>query len=97
MTIHTLIPTHGGNNPVNGLPIQHSCCVVYDGDTLEILDTTQTSNAASEKACSLFTHNKTNALTTDLRYHHTGLTTLIGMKLNEFEHFVDNKPTHPLI
>ena len=93
-----LIPTSGGKNEVNGLPIQTVTCVVFDSNTLEILKTINTHNAASEMANSLYVDEKVNALHDVVKFFSDGLNALniVGMHLNQFESFVNEYPNHPL-
>ena len=93
-----LIQSDGGINPVNGLKIQRCVCVVYDNQTLKILKTTHTHNSASEMATHVYNEKNIDALSGEVRFEHEDLNAvnIIGMKLNEFQFFVDLNPNHPL-
>jgi hypothetical protein len=96
--MQNLIQSHGGPNPINGLLVRSYTCVVYDNDTLEILNTTHTHNSASELATDAYSTLEVDALHVGLSFHDESLNarSIIGMKLNQFEDFVDNYPNHPL-
>jgi hypothetical protein len=98
MNTLSLIPTSGGNCPRTGLPDQHVYCVVFDRNTLEILDAAGTHNAAQEIANSIYVNKKIDAIADELRfYNNDEPLSIIGMTLDQFEHFVENNPNHPLI
>jgi len=99
MTVTTLIPTSGGNNPVNGLPIQRTYCVVFERSTLEILATAGTHNDAQEIANSIYVDKKIDAIADEVRFHDDSINpiNIIGMKLSQFEQFVTEHPNHPAI
>jgi hypothetical protein len=93
----TLIPVNNGFSTVNGLPIRQEVVVIFDFDTLEILDISSTYNQADEIACDLYRKN-IDARTDCLWFFDDSLNakSLIGMTMNKFQHFVDNNK-HPLI
>jgi hypothetical protein len=93
-----LIPTSGGNNKVNGLPIQTFVCVVFDSTTLEILKTTDTHNAASEMVNNLYVDKKIIALQDVVMFFSEELNAIniVGMFLYQFQSFVNEYPNHPL-
>ena len=93
-----LVPSDGGNNSVNGLKIQLIVCVIYNNETLEILKVAETYNKADEMATHIYNERKIDALSDGLRFYSEELNAIniIGMKLNEFQFFVDNNPNHPL-
>jgi hypothetical protein len=95
MTI--LIPTNGGKNTVNGLDIKNTLVVIFDMATLKILNTCQNYTKADEISCDYYRKN-IDARTTDLDFFSDTINAknIIGKKLSEFQHFVDNN-THPLI
>lgn len=95
--MNNLIPTNGGQNSINGLDIKHSIVVVFDFNTLEILDTCGNYTTADEMSCSLY-HKGIDARVDGLDFFHEDLNAknIIGKKLNEFQHFVENNK-HPLI
>ncbi|WP_338853822.1 GNAT family N-acetyltransferase (plasmid) [Alteromonas macleodii] len=92
----SLIPKDGGVNPINGLPIRRHVCVVYDNATLEILAIADTHNKADEIATDRF-HRGIDAISSEIRYHNDDISPamLVGMKMNDFQCFVDNN-NHPL-
>jgi hypothetical protein len=93
-----LIPISGGNNSVNGLPIQTVTCVVYDSISLEILNTTSTCNGASEMANSQYVNNKILAAHEVVKFFSDTLNAIniVGLYLYQFESFVEMHPHHPL-
>ena len=94
----SLIPTHNGKSPVNGLLIQSAACVIIDNDSLEILDIAPTHNRADERATDLFVVANIDARANEIRYYSETIEPkdLIGMKASQFQHFVENN-NHPLI
>ena len=93
----TLIPTTGGTNSVNGLDIKSTHVVVFDFDTLEILDVCENYTKADESSCDLF-RKGIDARFDTLSFFNEDINAqkLIGMKMSQFKHFVDNNK-HPLI
>ena len=93
-----LIKAHGGTSPINGLKIRRLACVVYDNATLEIINVAPTHNMASEMATHAFNQTGKDILHDGLSFHDERLdmAKIIGMKLNEFQDFVESNPNHPL-
>lgn len=96
--MQNLIPTNGGSNPVNGLKIQNTVCIVFNYETLEILATAGTHNQACELSTHIYNEKKIDARSDAIRFHSEDINAidLIGMKCNQFQHFVENNPNHPL-
>ena len=93
----TLTPTTGGKSSINGLDIKQSIVVVFDFNTLEILDTCENYTTADEKACDLY-RNKIDARTDLLCFFDDSLNAknIIGLILSQFQHFTENNK-HPLL
>lgn len=97
--MNNLIPTSGGNNPVNGLPIQHKVAIVFNAQTLEILEVHSGHNRAEEAANTIYVRDKIDARADGLNFHMdepANANGIVGMKLNQFQHFVENNENHPL-
>lgn len=92
-----LIPTTGGISNVNGLEIKNSSVVVYDFNTLKILETCSTYNQGDEISCDYY-RKGIDARFDNLEFYsdEIKILNLVGMKMNQFQHFVDNNK-HPLI
>lgn len=92
-----LIPTNGGKNIVNNLDIKSQVVVVFNMDTLEILDTCENYTVADEKSCDLY-HQGIDARFDCLSFFDDTLDAknIIGFKLSQFQDFVDNNK-HPLL
>ena len=93
----TLIPTSGGKSTVNGLDIQSTNVVVFNFDTLEILDVCENYTKADESSSDLY-RKGIDARFDSLSYFEESINAqkLIGMKMNQFQHFTDNNK-HPLV
>ncbi len=84
-------------NTINGLDIKATNVVVFNFDTLEILDVCENYTRADESSCDLF-HQGIDARFDSLSYFDESINAqkLIGMKMNQFQHFNDNNK-HPLV
>jgi len=94
-----LIPSSGGVNKNNGLPIQNTACVLYSNVDLKIMGIYSTYNRAEEASCDAYNKNpRTDPLTYGLRYCPDTINAkdIIGRYMNEFEDFVSDNPSHPL-
>ena len=95
--MNTLIPSNGGYNEINGLPIQYSPIVIFNYYTLQILKITDTYSSADEISCDYW-HKGVDARVVMLKFWDDNLNSkkIIGMNLSQFEDFVNNN-NHPLL
>jgi hypothetical protein len=92
-----LTPTNGGKSTVNGLDIRSQIVVVFNMETLEILDTCENYTEADEKSCELY-RGGIDARFDCLSFFDETLDAkkIIGLNLSQFQDFVDNNK-HPLL
>jgi hypothetical protein len=93
-----LIPTDGGHEIGCGKKRQNVVCVVFDRCSLEILATASTHNEASQISTEMYNDTGQDVVSDEIRYDYESLeaSKLVGMKLNQFQWFVDENPNHPL-
>ena len=93
-----IIPSNGGKNPVNELPIRTTLVILFDYKTLEIISLFHNYTTADEMGAFLY-RKGIDARSDSLHFHDETLTPekLIGMSLTQFQDFRENNPKHPLI
>lgn len=100
LDVKCISPIRGGVSDTNGLNISDKVVIVYDKDTLEIVNTFGNYNEADDKVNEYYRNGKPQMRTECLEYYNPSIKSvynLIGMNLAKFEYFIECNPTHPLI